>query len=182
MVSFDPNRPDFSPYGFTCVHWNPSPMPRPDHHNEVELNLLESGWLVYLLGGRKVQIEVGRLSVFWGAIPHQIIEFGPHTEYYVVTIPFAWFLQWRLPDNFVQPMLRGEVHCEPPPGRGRLDRDLFAQWEADLQAERGSQGHRAAGDGGPVVAAGGGGPAPAGRLGQSPPQTPCAPRRRVEQG
>ena len=133
MISFDPSRPDFAPYGFTCVHWNPSPMPRPDHHNEVELNLLESGWLVYLLGGRKVRIDVGRLSVFWAAIPHQIIEFGPHTEYYVVTIPFAWFLQWRLPENFVQPILRGDVHIEPAPGRGRLDRDLFAQWEADLR-------------------------------------------------
>jgi AraC-like DNA-binding protein len=133
MVSFDPNRPDFAPYGFTCVHWNPSPMPRPDHHNEVELNLLESGWLVYLLGGRKVRIEAGRLSVFWAAIPHQIIEYGPRTEYFVVTIPFAWFLQWRLPDNLVQPILRGAVHIEPAPGRGRLDRDLFAQWEVDLR-------------------------------------------------
>jgi len=133
MVSFDPSRPDFSPYGFTCVRWNPSPMPRPDHHNEVELNLLESGWVTYLLGGRKVRIDVGRLSAFWAAIPHQIIEFGPYTGYFVVTIPFAWFLQWKLPENFVQPMLRGGVHCEPPPGRGQLDLDLFTQWEADLR-------------------------------------------------
>jgi AraC-like DNA-binding protein len=133
MVSFDPSRPDFAPYGLTCVRWNPSPMPRPDHHNEVELNLLESGWVTYLLGGRKVRIEAGRLSAFWAAIPHQIIEFGPHTEYFVVTIPFAWFLQWRLPDSYVQPMLRGAVHREPPPGRGQLDRDLFAQWEIDLR-------------------------------------------------
>ena len=29
-VSFDPNRPDFAPYGLTCVHWLPSPMLRPD--------------------------------------------------------------------------------------------------------------------------------------------------------
>lgn len=137
MVSFDPNRPDFAPYGLTCVHWNPSPMPRPDHHNEVELNLLESGWLVYLLGGRKIRIETGRLSAFWAAIPHQIIEFGPHTDYFVVTIPFACFLQWKLPESFVQPMLRGEVHCDPFPGRGRLDRDLFAQWEIDLRKPEG---------------------------------------------
>jgi AraC-like DNA-binding protein len=30
-------------------------------------------------------------------------------------------------------MLRGEVHCEPPPGRRQLDLDLFTQWEADLR-------------------------------------------------
>lgn len=133
MVSFDPNRPDFAPYGLTCVRWNPTPMRRPDHHNEVELNLLESGWIVYLLGGRKVRFEAGQLNVFWAAIPHQIIEFGTQTEYFDATIPFAWFLQYRLPDSFVQPLLRGEVHSEPPFGRDRLDRDLFAQWECDLR-------------------------------------------------
>ncbi len=138
MISFDPNRPDFAPYGFTCVHWQPTPMTRPDHHNEVELNLLETGWLTYLLAGRKVRIETGRLSAFWAAIPHQILEFGPETKYFVVTIPFAWFLQWRLPEDFVQPMLRGEIQCEPPPGRGRLDRDLFSQWERDLQKPNGA--------------------------------------------
>jgi AraC family transcriptional regulator, melibiose operon regulatory protein len=136
MVSFDPNRPDFTPYGLTCVRWNPSPMRRPDHHNEVELNLLESGWVVYLLGGRKVRIEAGRLSIFWAAIPHQIIEFGTETEYFVATIPFPFFLQYRLPDSFVQPLLRGEVHSEPPPGLGSLDQLLFARWEADLQKPR----------------------------------------------
>jgi len=136
MVSFDPNRPDFKPYGLTCVRWTPSPMKRPDHHNEVELNLLESGWVVYLLGGRKVRAEAGRLCVFWGAIPHQIIEIGTDREYFVATIPFPFFLQYRLPDRFVQPLLRGEAHCEPPPGLGALDEQLFSRWVADLQKPR----------------------------------------------
>lgn len=133
MVSFDPNRPDFTPYGFTCVRWTPSPMKRPDHHNEIELNLLPSGWVTYLLGGRKVRVAAGQLSVFWAAIPHQIIEFGTDAPYYVATIPFAWFLQCKLPDNFVQPLLHGDPVCEPTVQRGRSDRDLFAQWEADLK-------------------------------------------------
>ena len=133
MVSFDPNRPDFTPYGFTCVRWNPSPMRRPDHHNEVELNMLQSGYVTYLLGGRKVKIGAGRLSVFWAAIPHQIIEFGTETEYFVATIPFAWFLQCKFPDKFVQPLLRGEVHSEPTAARGPSDHHLFTQWELDLR-------------------------------------------------
>jgi AraC-like DNA-binding protein len=136
MVSFDPTRPDFTPYGLTCVRWSPSPMRRPDHHNEVELNLLGSGWVTYLLGGRKVRLEAGRLSVFWAAIPHQILEFGTKTEYFVATIPFAWFLQFRLPENFVQALLRGEVHCESTAARRRSDHDLFAQWEVDLRRSR----------------------------------------------
>jgi AraC-like DNA-binding protein len=108
-------------------------MRRPDHHNEIELNLLETGWLTYLLGGRKIRVEAGRLSAFWAAIPHQIIDYGPETEYFVATIPFPWFLQCRLPERMVKPLLRGEVVGEPHPDRARTDAALFAQWETDLQ-------------------------------------------------
>jgi AraC-like DNA-binding protein len=132
MVSFDPTRPDFEPYGFTCVRWSPSPMRRPDHHNEIELNLLQSGWVTYLLGGRKVRIEAGRLHIFWAAIPHQIIDYGDEPDYFVATIPFAWFLQCKLPERLVQPLLHGEVMGEPRDDRGRFDYELFSQWERDL--------------------------------------------------
>lgn len=132
-VSFDPDRPDFTPYGFSCVRWNPSPMRRPDHHNEIELNMLTKGSVTYLLGGRRVELKAGSLNVFWAAIPHQIVDFTRGTEYFVATIPLAWFLQCKLTDRFVQPLLRGEVLSERLEHRERHDYDLFAQWESDLQ-------------------------------------------------
>ncbi|MBI5425243.1 MAG: helix-turn-helix domain-containing protein [Opitutae bacterium] len=133
MVQFDPNRPDFTPYGFTCVRWNPSPMRRPDHHNEIEINLLQSGWVTYLLGGRKVRIPAGMLSAFWAAVPHQIIDFGPKTEYFVATIPLSWFLQCRVSERFVQQLMQGEVLMEKTEDRAAFDEALFAQWEHDLE-------------------------------------------------
>ncbi len=134
MVSFDPNRPDFAPYGLTCVRWNPAPMRRPDHHNEVELNFLETGWVTYLLGGRKVRVDAGRMHAFWAAIPHQIIDYGNETEYFVATIPLPWFLQCKLPDNLVQPLLQGQMITEPTKSRAISDGRAFAQWEKDLEA------------------------------------------------
>ena len=133
MVSFDPNRPDFAPYGLTCVRWNPAPMRRPDHHNEVELNFLETGWVTYLLGGRKVRVDAGRLHAFWAAIPHQIIDYGDETEYFVATIPLPWFLQCRLPDNLVQPLMQGQMITEPSVNREAADLQLFTHWERDLE-------------------------------------------------
>lgn len=133
MVQFDPNRPDFTPYGFTCVRWIPSPMRRPDHHNEIEINLLHSGWVIYLLGGRKVRIPAGTLSAFWAAIPHQIIDFGPKTEYFVATIPLSWFLQCRVSERFVQQLMQGEVLMEKTDQRAAFDEALFTQWERDLE-------------------------------------------------
>ncbi|MBL9212775.1 MAG: helix-turn-helix domain-containing protein [Opitutaceae bacterium] len=130
--SFDPDRPDFAPYGLTCVHWQPSPMRRPDHHNEVELNFLESGSVTYLLGGAKTTVQAGKLSVFWAAIPHQIIDFGAGTAYFVATIPLQYFLQWRLPEHFVQPLMQGGLVSEPSAVRAASDAHLFADWEGDL--------------------------------------------------
>ncbi|MDP0501147.1 MAG: helix-turn-helix domain-containing protein [Verrucomicrobiota bacterium JB022] len=132
MFHFDPSRPDFAPYGFTCVRWVPSLMKRPDHHNEIELNLLWEGSVTYLLGAGKVQVEAGQLSLFWAAIPHQIIDFSENAGYFVVTIPFAWFLQFRLPERIVQPLLRGEMVQELDPARRELDLRLVEQWERDL--------------------------------------------------
>jgi len=133
MVRFDPSRPDFAPYGLTCERWTPSLMRRPDRHNEVELNLLEHGSLTYLLGGKKVTIEAGRLAVFWAAIPHQIIGAAGRGGYFVVTLPLAWFLQWRLPDRLVQPILHAQVVSGALADGARRDVDLFGQWMRDLR-------------------------------------------------
>ncbi len=149
-VSFDPGRKDFEPYGLTCVRWTPSTMRRPDHHNEIELNFVESGWVTYLLGGQKVRVEAGRLAVFWAAIPHQIVEYGEGTRYFVATIPFAWFLQCRLPEAMVRRLLRGEMvggraetADEVAEGNaGREDRALFGRWEKDLGRMAGDEVER----------------------------------------
>ncbi len=140
MVRFDPTRPEFSPYGFSCSRWTATPMPRCDRHNEIELNLLGSGRLVYLMGGRRVTVPAGRLSVFWACVPHQVIDFEGLTEYYVMTIPLAWFLQWRLPDHLAQSILHGGIIVEPDAGHLASDRAQFEVWTRDIQS--GSEEHR----------------------------------------
>jgi len=116
-------------------------MRRPDHHNEIELNLLHSGWVTYLLGGRKVRLDAGHLNAFWAAIPHQIIEYGKDTKYFVATIPLSWFLQCRLPKRMSQSLMRGEVLSEADETHRGFDSALFARWEVDL--EKGSEDTKA---------------------------------------
>jgi len=107
-------------------------MERPDRHNEVELNLLTSGSLTYLLGGNKVTISSGRLAVFWAAIPHQIVTTTDEAEYFVATIPLVWFLQCQFPGHFVHSILH-PMSCltltrvAPPPDELR-----FEQWVCDF--------------------------------------------------
>jgi AraC family transcriptional regulator, melibiose operon regulatory protein len=135
MNTFDSTRPDFAPYGFTCERWTPMRMKRPDRHNEVELNLLERGSITYLLGGNKVTILPG-LNVFWAAIPHQIIASEDKSEYLVATLPLAWFLQCRLPDRLVTPILEGQVVSEKRTSDTIWDWRCFERWAADLKTGR----------------------------------------------
>ena len=133
VISFDPFRPEFAPYGFTCERWTPVAMKRPDRHNEIELNLLKQGSLTYLLGGNTVAIPAGRLAVFWAAIPHQIISFKARTAYFVATIPLAWFLQCRFPAHFVDAILHARVVLDPEPQRRGGDLKMFERWVRDLE-------------------------------------------------
>lgn len=132
MVSFDPSRPEFAPYGFTCELWTPAPMKRPDRHNEIELNLLKQGSLTYLIGGNKVTIPAGRLAVFWAAIPHQIISSTDETEYYVATIPLSWFMQCQFPAQFVDAILHARVVLDPLSHRRDSDLEMFERWVHDF--------------------------------------------------
>jgi AraC-like DNA-binding protein len=116
-------------------------MPRCDRHNEIELNLLEGGRLVYLMGGRKVVVLAGRLTVFWAGVSHQIVDFESLTEYFVLTIPLAWFLQWRLPDHFTQVILRGGTIVEPDPDCLASDKARFEQWCDDVRTGSAERGH-----------------------------------------
>jgi AraC-like DNA-binding protein len=143
MVSFDPTRPPFEPYGFTCELWTPVPMKRADRHNEIELNLLKHGSLTYLLGGNKVRISAGRLAVFWAAIPHQIVSSTAKTEYYVATIPLSWFLQCQFPAHFVDAILHARVVLDPEPQPRGGDLEMFERWVHDLETPS-PQKHRIA--------------------------------------
>lgn len=91
MYRFDCRRQEFTPYGLTCEVWTPDLMRRPDRHNEVELNYVPAGSIAYLFQDRRVVVPCGRLAVFWGLVPHQIVHYESDTPYYVCTIPFPCF-------------------------------------------------------------------------------------------
>ncbi len=108
-------------------------MPRPNRHNEIELNLLTDGSLTYLLGRGRTTIQAGRLAVFWAAIPHQIVNFEGHAPYFVVTVPLSEFLQSAHEVLFVNRILRGELLVEPV--TDECDALKFQQWERELREE-----------------------------------------------
>lgn len=136
MVCFDQSRLDLAPYGFTCKRWLPVVMRRPDRHNEIELNYLTAGWITYLYGGKLIRIEPNRLTAFWAAVPHQIVDHGGQTDYFVVTIPLGWFLRLRLPERFVHALLHGQMLMPQSSENRNLEIGRLIDWENDFKANQ----------------------------------------------
>ncbi|WP_416864649.1 MAG: helix-turn-helix domain-containing protein [Imperialibacter sp.] len=134
---FDEKREEFKPYGITCEVWTPSLMRRPDRHNEIELNYFGEGAITYLFHDKKITIPSKKLALFWGLIPHQIIDFENITSYFVCTIPFSQFLEWKLPTSFVDGVLRGEVLLDGSEAFSPYDEFLLNNWISEFGKNEG---------------------------------------------
>ena len=109
-----------------------APMQDAPAHGDVELNFVYSGGLRYFMGGRFVDVSAGALSVFWGALPHQIVEVEPGTEFMYVRVPLVTVLRWNLGSPFVRKVLGGEVVVDPQ--SPAWDADLTRRWIADASS------------------------------------------------
>ncbi len=98
---------------------------------DVELNFVYGGAVRYFLGGRFVEIAAGNLSVFWAAMPHQIVEVEPGTEFMFVHVPLVTLLRWDLSGAFVRKLLAGEVIIDPQ--SPAWDSELTRRWISDAQ-------------------------------------------------
>ena len=121
-----------APIGFRVWSGSARRMEKAHRHNDVELNLMESGAMYYLHGGRVRGVRKGELGVIWGAIPHQLIRIEGPVRCHWVTLPLAWFLQWKLPESLVHPVLHGElpVHSDPD----GLDVPVFSRWAREMNS------------------------------------------------
>lgn len=103
----------------------------PHRHNEIELNAIVEGYFTYSLAGQQITIAVGEVGLFWGAIPHQVIDFAPATRVYWGTVPLNHVLHWHLPAPFFHALLSGHLFKDAHP---LYHREFFHRWEADLPA------------------------------------------------
>lgn len=132
LNTFNEGRNEFKPYGFTCELWTPGLMRKPDRHNEIEINYFAEGSMTYLFQDKKITIPAKRLSIFWGLVPHQIINYEGNSPYFVCTIPFSQFLEWKLPVSFVDRVLKGEVLFEVSEESSMHDEFLLENWIKDI--------------------------------------------------
>ena len=134
MRRFDATRPEFTPYGFEVDKWDPMPHGRPDRHDEIEIGFLDQGTVTWLIGGQRVTVRPRNLTVFWAALPHQILDAEDVSFLHVVTVPLGWVLEWTLPDRLLSPLMQGRIVSETNEALAISDGQLFERWQRDVEA------------------------------------------------
>lgn len=130
----------FEQLGFDIFDGPAGIMDQPHRHNDIEMTLLEKGWIDYLFGGVRVRIPSGVLCVRWAAIPHQSIALKQPSTHYSLKIPFAWFMRWDPPPELVTALLGGRMLLDREVAEGCSDEALFKRWCATLRMTTGDPG------------------------------------------
>lgn len=103
------------PHEFLAETHLVEPMPEAHWHDHVELNIIVSGGMTYLINGRQVSLREGCIYCFWAAVPHQVISAVEATELVCVYMPFADFLALVVTSEFKNDLLSGHILTSPRP-------------------------------------------------------------------
>ncbi len=81
-------------FGMAAWHGRPKVSDRYHRHNEIELLLVVRGRMIFLFSHRRMEFTANTLHVFWGGMPHRLLEVSEDVESCWVTVPLPWFLPW----------------------------------------------------------------------------------------
>jgi len=112
--------------GFAVWRGRPRAGHRVHVHHDVEVNFLFGGSVSYVLGGRRVAMEAGRLHLFWATVPHQIVSVASGTEMGWIVLPVTWLWRWGMETGRVAAMLEGRVLADADPAPE--DAGAIARW------------------------------------------------------
>ncbi len=105
-------------------------MAGPHMHSQIELNFVLAGHMTYWFDGRELTVDEGRLCLFWGMIPHQVIDRQEGTRFVCLYVPMSVFLGLANLSRFRDAVFRGAM-IEALEIRS-WDRDIFQRWREEL--------------------------------------------------
>jgi AraC-like DNA-binding protein len=107
-------------------------MEAADQHNEIELNFIDRGEIIFQHGAKEITIGAGEMTIFWAAIPHQVIFAQPRTQLAWLSLPLSWFLSWALSPPIGRRILDGEVLRVSQQKMSDIQAAPMTQWTYDL--------------------------------------------------
>lgn len=108
----------------------PKVMAHSHWHGHIEINYFFNCSAEYFINGKTVRIPEGRMAVFWASFPHRLITTQGDGELVNVYVPLQSFLTWKLPNDFVNNLLHGEVIVSN--SRYDSDEQITRIWKKDI--------------------------------------------------
>jgi AraC-like DNA-binding protein len=87
----------------------PGEMPGHHWHRQVEVNIPLDGPVHYLIGERRITLPAGHVGLFWGLIPHRLVDQGSCERMAILNIPLPLFLGFALDEALQSRLLQGQV-------------------------------------------------------------------------
>ena len=114
------------PNTLVVSHEQPGIMVRPHWHAQVEVNFVFSGALEYQMHKHRVRLQAGDLCLFWGGLPHQVVDTSEDALFVAIHLPLVHFFRLRLPPEFTQKLMLGATlgTARPDP----TDHQNFRRW------------------------------------------------------
>ncbi len=110
----------------------PGDMPGYHWHRQVEINIPFGSAVRYLINGETIRFPEGHIGIFWGVIPHRLIECDGCTQMGIINIPLSLFLALPVDDTLLNTILHGGVVISEA-------RDLFGPHEIRRWYQDGQQ-------------------------------------------
>lgn len=95
--------------GFKIWKGNFNRMPSAHNHNDIEINFLLNGSVKYIHGGQLFEIQANEFTVFWGGIPHNVIDVDENINAFWITLPLEWLIKWNIPGLLTEKILSGQM-------------------------------------------------------------------------
>jgi len=106
-----------------CPHW----------HAQVEVNYVHCGQLHYRMQGHHVTLGAGDLALFWGGLPHQLVDVTEEALYTAIHLPLLHFFRLRLPSGVMHKLTHGATLVSA--GHDATDPASFDRWVRYMASE-----------------------------------------------
>jgi AraC-like DNA-binding protein len=121
-----------APNRLQVSHEQPGVMSRPHWHAQVEVNYVLRGAVHYQMHGHTLRLEEGALALFWGGLPHQVIDTSNDPQFIAIHLPLVNFFRLRLPFAIQHRVIHGATLLSLAPDKG--DFYAFNRWSAYMRS------------------------------------------------
>lgn len=132
---WDPGRSTVEgvPDKLVVSHEQPGIMPTAHWHAQVEVNFVFSGSLTYRMQGHSLELSTGNLCLFWGGLPHRVMDTSDDAFFIAVHLPLVHFFRLQLPAGMTDKLMHGAtlVTTAPDPS----DQVTFTRLSQYMRAE-----------------------------------------------